>query len=176
MIIILGMAGAGKSTQCRMLVDAHAYQWLAVGALLRSLETGVARAEMMHGKVLDDDIVTPIVRSELIRLGDTPELLLDGCPRTVGQAEWLTTDSETPKVHKIIHMVIDDETALGRLMRRGREDDNEEAMRLRFAGYHRDIGHVLDVFRGAGIEVCEVNAAQDELAVFNEIKACLHEA
>lgn len=169
MIIILGMAGAGKSTQCRKLMTNGAYQWLAVGELLRTLETGMARAEMMHGHVLNDDIVTPIVRAELIRMGDNPEILLDGCPRTIGQAQWLTTDVETPKVSKIIHMVVDDETALNRLMHRGREDDTEDAMRLRFAGYHRDIGHVLDVFRSAGVMVCEVDASQEENRVYEEI-------
>jgi adenylate kinase len=133
----------------------------------------MARAEMMHGKVLNDEIVTPIVRAELIRMGDTPELLLDGCPRTVGQAQWLTTDTELPSVNKIIHMVIDDETALRRLLQRGREDDNEEAMRHRFAGYHRDIGHVLDVFRSAGVAVHDIDATQDEAKVHEQIRAAL---
>jgi adenylate kinase len=173
MIIILGMAGAGKSTQCRMLLASGAYQWLAVGELLRSLETGTNRAEMMHGKVLNDDIVTPIVRAEMIRLGDSPELLLDGCPRTIGQAQWLTSDKQTPKVRKILHLVVNDETALERLMKRGREDDNEEAMRLRFAGYHRDIGLVLDVFRSAGIPVYEFDANQDETMIYEDIRKVL---
>lgn len=173
MIIILGMAGAGKSTQCRKLVVGGAYQWLAVGELLRSIETGDRRAEMMTGKVLDDSIVTPLVRSEMLRMTDEPEILLDGCPRTVGQAEWLTSDAETPKVRKIIHMVIDDETALGRLMKRGREDDGEAAMRVRFAGYHRDIAPVLDVFRSAGVEVVDIDACASEQDVYEQIARAL---
>ena len=173
MIIILGMAGAGKSTQCRKLSKDGSYSWLAVGELLRSLETGEGRAEMMHGKVLNDDIVTPIVRAELLKLGDSPELLLDGCPRTVGQAEWLVSDQETPKVHRIIHLVIDNETAIKRLVQRGREDDTKSAMRHRFAGYHRDIGPVLSVFKNAGVEVSEIDATQDEDAVLAQIKKVL---
>ena len=173
MIIILGMAGAGKSTQCRKLLEAFDFQWLAVGELLRSIETGEDRAEMMHGKVLNDAVVTPIVRAEMIRMGDTPEILLDGCPRTIGQAEWLTTDTETPRVHAIVHIVVDDSVALERLVRRGREDDSEEAMKRRFAGYHRDIGPVLSVFKNVGIPVYEVNGSLDENAVFEQIKKVL---
>jgi adenylate kinase len=173
MIIILGMAGAGKSTQCRKLVADGSYQWLAVGELLRHTELGDQRAEMMTGKVLNDDIVTPLVRAEMLRMTDNPEILLDGCPRTTRQALWLTTDNETPKVRSIIHMIVDDETALERLMKRGREDDTEAAMRLRFEGYHRDIEPVLEIFRNAGIEVTEVNASNSEDTVFAEIEEVL---
>lgn len=173
MIIILGMAGAGKSTQCKKLLEVGDFQWLAVGELLRSLETGEDRAEMMHGKVLNDDIVTPVVRAEMIRMGDVPEVLLDGCPRTIGQAQWLTTDVEIPKVRMIIHIVIDDAIALERLLKRGREDDSEDAMKRRFAGYHRDIGPVLNIFQNVGIPVHEVNGSLDQDAVFEQITKVL---
>lgn len=173
MIIILGMAGAGKSTQCRKLIADNSYQWLAVGELLRSHETGEQRAEMMTGKVLDNSIVTPLVRAEMLRMTDTPEILLDGCPRTIEQAEWLATDTSTPRVRKVLHLVIDDELALSRLTTRGREDDTEAAMRLRFAGYHRDIGPVLDVFRRAGVEIHDIDATRSEQEVYEQIKEVL---
>jgi adenylate kinase family enzyme len=172
-IIILGMAGAGKSTQCRILCKSGDYQWMAVGEFLRSIETGDNRAEMMHGKVLNDAVVTPLVRAELLRMGDTPPILLDGCPRTVGQAKWLTTDKETPRVTDVVHLLVSDTVALGRLKKRGREDDTDSAMKLRFAGYHRDIGHVLDVFRAAGANIHEINADEEEATVAAEIKKVL---
>jgi UMP-CMP kinase len=173
MIIILGMAGAGKSTQCRKLIADNEYQWLAVGELLRSHETGEQRAEMMTGKVLDNSVVTPLVREEMLRMTDTPEILLDGCPRTIEQAQWLSTDQETPQVRKVLHLVIDDETALKRLIIRARKDNTESAMRLRFDGYHRDIGPVLEVFRNAGVEIHDIDATQSEEEVFEEIKRAL---
>ncbi len=173
MIIILGMAGAGKSTQCRHLeADGH-YQWFSVGQHLREIETGVQKAEMAHGKVLDDALVTPIVRDELARLGDTPEILLDGCPRTVGQAIWLASATETPHVKRVVHLVISDEVAMERLLKRGREDDSREAMMHRFAGYHRDIQPVLDEFRKMGITVDDVNAEKDEYEVLGQLKELL---
>lgn len=168
MIIIVGMAGAGKSTQCKRLAEEKSYQWLAVGDVLRARETGTDRAEMMSGKVLDDAIVTPIVEEELDRLGDDPEILLDGCPRTLGQAEWLASKVD-PKTRAVIHLVINDEEALKRLMLRGREDDNEAAMRLRFAGYHRDIAPVLGAFRIQSIPVFEIDANAEQGVVYNQI-------
>ena len=50
MIIILGMAGAGKSTQCRHLEADGKFQWFSVGQHLREVETGTQKAEMAHGK------------------------------------------------------------------------------------------------------------------------------
>jgi adenylate kinase family enzyme len=173
MIIILGMAGAGKSTQCRKLEQSGDFQWFSVGQLLRDIEQGEARAEMALGKVLDDTIVTPIVRDELNRLGDSPEILLDGCPRTVGQATWLAAADDTPFVRIVVHLVVDDATAMDRLLKRKREDDTESAMKLRFEGYHRDIGHVLAEFEQQNIRVVSVDASLSENDVFAELQKAL---
>jgi adenylate kinase len=124
---------------------------------------------MNQGKVLSDEIVTPLVREEIQHMGDNPEILLDGCPRTIGQATWLASAQETPLVRLVIHMVVDDETALRRLLSRGREDDTEDAMRVRFAGYHRDISAVLEEFRKKDIQIVEVNASLPEEEVFSQI-------
>jgi adenylate kinase len=176
-IIILGMAGAGKSTQCRRLERSGDYQWFSVGQLLRETEEGAERAEMAQGKVLDDAIVTPMVRSELIRRSDIPEVLLDGCPRTVGQAQWLAAADDTPPVRVVLHLVVQDDVAMGRLLLRQREDDTESAMKHRFAGYHRDISHVLDEFIKQRIEVIEIDASLSEGEVYTQIvEALQHEA
>lgn len=170
MIIILGMAGAGKSTQCHHLESSGMFQWFSVGQILRNIETGVQKAEMAYGKVLDDNLVTPIVRDELRRLGDSPEILLDGCPRTLGQAKWLASAIDTPRVRHVLHLVISNEVAMERLLKRGREDDTKEAMVRRFAGYHHDIQPVLDEFRKNDIPVVDINAEQDEYDVLAQIK------
>ena len=173
MIVVLGMAGAGKSTLCGKLVADGDYQWFALGEVLRARETGKDLAEMAQGKVLDDALVTPIVTAELNRLGDSPEILLDGCPRTVGQAKWLAAGLNTPKVSCLLHLVVDDNTAIKRLVLRGRADDTGQAMKLRFAGYHRDIELVLDEFRSKGVKICEVDASQDEHSIVDQAYKCL---
>jgi adenylate kinase family enzyme len=173
MVVILGMAGAGKSTLCKKLAPYGPYQWFALGEVLRARETGAALSEMVHGGVLDNGLVTPIVREELARLGDSPEVLLDGCPRTVEQAKWLALGDDTPAVRMVIHIVVDEQTAEVRLAARGRADDNLDAMRLRFAGYHRDIDSVLSEFGSAGIAVYEIDGAQEEQEVFEQAKGLL---
>ncbi len=173
MIIILGMAGAGKSTQCKKLEANGGYQWFSVGQHLREVEEGAEKAEMAQGKVLDDAIVTPIVRDKLRKMADNPEILLDGCPRTVGQARWLASAIETPNVRAVLHLVVDDKTAIERLLKRKREDDTEEAVKRRFEGYHRDIGLVLSEFEKQSIRIFEVDASRSEDQVFQELKEVL---
>jgi adenylate kinase len=173
MVVILGMAGAGKSTLCKKLAPVGPYQWFALGEVLRARETGEALAEMTHGGVLNNDLVTPIVKEELRRLGDSPEILLDGCPRTVEQAKWLAGAIYTPQVRMVIHIVVDEQTAENRLSVRGRADDTKDAMQVRFAGYHRDIDSVLNEFGSKGIAVYELDGALDENIVFEQAKGLL---
>lgn len=173
MIIILGMAGAGKSTQCKKLRDEYGYQWIAVGELLRSLKRSEEQqAEMMHGMILDDTVVQPLVESEISRLGDMPEIVLDGCPRTKLQAHWLVGQTIAP-VSCVIHLVVSDVEAARRLHVRGREDDSPEAVQKRFAGYHRDITGVLDEFIQRGVPVHAFDADQPEDEVYAAIVSTL---
>lgn len=174
MIIVLGMAGAGKSTLCERLANQNGYTWFSVGKYLRDHETGEQKAEMMRGKILDNSIVTPIVEKELNRLADSPEILLDGCPRTLEQALWLASQKTTPAVRCVLHFVVEDEEAIRRLMARGREDDNLEAMRLRIAGYHRDIGPVLAAFTDKNIPVVDIDANVTADAIFEQVVGVLH--
>lgn len=164
MIVFLGMAGSGKSTQCRRLSMELGLHWISIGEVLRQSEHGKSRDAMLHGLVLDDTIVMPIVEKELKRSGDTPEILLDGCPRTVAQARWLA-ESKDPSVRVVIHLVLDDEIALRRLLQRQREDDTEHSIRQRFAGYHRDIEAVLAEFQRVGcpIRAVRADATKDEV-------------
>jgi adenylate kinase family enzyme len=64
---------------------------------------------------------------------------------------------------------------MNRLVKRGREDDSEEAMRRRFAGYHRDIHPVLEEFQLKHVPVVEVDARGDEEEVYLHIKQLLSE-
>ena len=55
MIILMGVAGAGKSLQSRLLADEYGYAWISTGEILRVLITGKRRQEMLSGKLLSDD-------------------------------------------------------------------------------------------------------------------------
>ena len=85
MILLMGIAGSGKSMQGRLFADEQGFAWLSAGELLRILVTGKRRHEMLSGKLLDDKEMIKILDKvfDLINLQD--EFVLDGFPRTVVQ-------------------------------------------------------------------------------------------
>ena len=89
MIILVGVAGSGKSTQSKLLCDYSSLQKLSVGELLRNNLSDDHKQDMLAGKVLADKEVIGYLEKELNERGDDPELILDGFPRSVGQANWL---------------------------------------------------------------------------------------
>jgi len=89
MIILTGVAGAGKSMQGKMFADEHGYAWISTGEILRVLVTGKRRQEMLEGKLLSDDEVITILDSVLNLIDSKQEFVLDGFPRTINQANWL---------------------------------------------------------------------------------------
>ncbi len=91
--ILLGPPGSGKGTQAKRLVEHFALSHLSTGDILRdavSKETELglrAKAIMASGKLVDDDTVNGLVFARL--QDETRDVLFDGYPRTVQQAEAL---------------------------------------------------------------------------------------
>ncbi|HEV2005668.1 MAG TPA: nucleoside monophosphate kinase [Candidatus Limnocylindrales bacterium] len=91
-VVLLGAPGAGKGTQAPILAACLKAPILASGELLRSVvasgsELGrQVQATMLSGELVDDDTIVRIFLDRL-RGPDTPKgAILDGFPRTRGQA------------------------------------------------------------------------------------------
>ena len=93
--ILLGAPGSGKGTQAKRLVEKRALSHLSTGDILRDAvskgtEIGLrAKAIMASGKLVDDDTVNGLVFARL--QSETSDVLFDGYPRTLQQAESLET-------------------------------------------------------------------------------------
>ena len=172
----MGVAGAGKSVQGRLLADEAGYPWLSTGELLRVLITGKRRQEMLEGKLLSDEEVINVVNTVLGIINTDDEFVLDGFPRTIDQAEWILHQVEKGRLHLtgIFHLIAPEEVVLKRLSARGRQDDNEEAIAKRFEEYKATTLPIIQHFQQENIPVHDIDATTDPMAVHLEIMDHLH--
>ena len=177
MIIFMGVAGSGKSIQGRMLADEKALPWLSTGEFLRMLVAGEKRRDMIAGKLLDDKEIINLVQKIFQIVDSSKEFVLDGFPRTTAQAEWLLSQVKHGqlKVTAVIHLVASEEAVMERLLSRGRQDDNEEAVRERFNEYEQAAKPIIKEFRDAGVAVFDINGEQVVKDVHEDIKEALAE-
>ena len=93
--MLLGPPGAGKGTQATHLQRAWGIPHISTGAMLRDavrLQTPLGQeveAVMASGGLIDDRLITDIVRERLRETDCRNGFLLDGFPRTVPQARAL---------------------------------------------------------------------------------------
>lgn len=94
-ILLLGAPGVGKGTQAKALVKAWGIPQISTGDLLRSnVERGTERGlQAKHlidqGILVPDDLVNQMVADRLKQPDTVSGYILDGFPRTLGQANWL---------------------------------------------------------------------------------------
>jgi adenylate kinase len=170
-ILLMGVAGAGKSMQGRILADEHGYAWVSTGEILRVLVTGKRRQEMLKGKLLSDEEIIAVL-DKVFELIDThQEFVLDGFPRTIPQADWLTDQVKEGRFELscVINISASEDEIRRRLTARGRPDDNPEAIRNRLDEYERVTRPILEHFREEGIPVHDIDGNREPRAVHDEI-------
>lgn len=121
--ILLGPPGAGKGTQARMLEERFGLVQLSTGDLLRAAvkagtEAGrAARAVMESGGLVSDEIVLAILRDRLAEPDVRRGVILDGFPRTTGQAAALDRLLEDggQKITAAVSLEVDDAAMVGRI-------------------------------------------------------------
>ncbi len=93
-ILLLGAPGVGKGTQAKELVKLWNIPQISTGDLLRanvaqSTPLGKAAKEIMgRGELVPDSLVNEMVAIRLLEPDTARGYILDGFPRTLGQAHW----------------------------------------------------------------------------------------
>ncbi len=100
-ILLLGAPGVGKGTQAKEIVAAWGIPQISTGDILRANVSGgaelgkKAKAIMDRGELVSDDLVNDMVADRLQQPDTASGYILDGFPRTLGQAEWLDSHLAT---------------------------------------------------------------------------------
>ncbi len=95
-VVLLGPPASGKGTHGRRLARTLRLDYLSTGALLReNMEDGTplghaARPILAGGGYLPDDLMCPIIGDWITNNPDSDGWVLDGFPRSLPQAEYLS--------------------------------------------------------------------------------------
>jgi adenylate kinase len=152
-IILLGPPGAGKGTQAVRLVERFGIPQLSTGDMLRAaVAAGTpigrkAKEIMDRGDLVSDDVVVGIVEERISRDDAKDGFILDGFPRTVGQAEAFDAmlGRHGLKLDGVIEFKVDEGALIKRIETRAadtkargepiRNDDNPEVFKTRLEAY-----------------------------------------
>lgn len=185
-LIFLGAPGAGKGTQAEILSAKLSIPTISTGNILRAAikegtKTGLeAKSYMDAGKLVPDSVIIGIVSQRLEQPDCAHGFILDGVPRTIGQAEAL--DKAGVRFDHVVSIEISDEEIEARMEGRRvcskcgapyhikakppkqegvcdscggpvvqRDDDKPETVRGRLAVYHSETEPLKDYYKEKGI-------------------------
>jgi adenylate kinase len=121
--VFLGLPGAGKGTQARVLSERLGIPQVSTGDILRDhVQEGTslgieARTYMDRGEYVPDDLVVRMVEERLREADASKGFILDGFPRTVPQAlalERVLDQAGTP-LDAVVRFTISDPIAVRRI-------------------------------------------------------------
>ena len=121
-VILFGSPGSGKGTQAKLLQDCFQWPHISTGDMLRRHvaardEIGVQVEQLMKaGKLVPDELVNDMVQLRLNEADCRSGAILDGYPRTVGQAGVLL--QIVGQCHcrpAVVHLVVDHGRIVARL-------------------------------------------------------------
>lgn len=159
MIIFFGPAGAGKSMQGQILAARMGWRWLSAGQILRDTHDPEIVQTMHEGKLVPHESITRIMGEAISKSGDIDQIILDGFPRELQQAEWLV-QSKTDHgrdIGLVVVLEVPRDELLKRLAIRGRADDTPEAIDQRLTIYRQEMYPILGLFTEQHIPVVHID-------------------
>lgn len=186
-IILLGPPGAGKGTQATHICEKFSIPQISTGDMLRAaVKAGTplgveAKKVMDHGGLVSDDIIIGLVKERIQESDCENGYLLDGFPRTIGQADALK--AEGVAIDHVIEIQVPNEDIVARMSGRRvhlasgrtyhiifnppkvegkddqtgepltqRADDLEEIVRDRLGIYHEQTQPLVDYYSDDALE------------------------
>jgi len=152
-VILLGPPGCGKGTQAKRIEKAKGLVQLSTGDMLRGeiaeeTEVGVQVKEIMNGgQLVSDEIIIGLIAKRIDETDCKGGFVLDGFPRTLGQADALSImlEEKNLKIANVIELKVDDEAMISRITGRFTCDECG-------AGYHDEYSKP----RESGVcDICE---------------------
>lgn len=173
MIIFFGPAGAGKSIQGQMLSARHGWRWLSTGQMFRDTKDEAIHKILASGNLIDNETTYKVVQEALDNARDIDQLILDGFPRTLEQAEWMVESHESlgRKIESIIVLEVPESEIMRRLAIRGRKEDTPDVIANRMNIYRKEMYPILSYFAEQQIRIVHIDGTGTVGEVHDRIQA-----
>ncbi|GAA5146865.1 adenylate kinase [Pseudonocardia eucalypti] len=153
-LVLVGPPGAGKGTQAVRLAERLDVPHISTGDLFRAnlgqrTELGLAAQRYMDaGELVPDEVTVGMVRDRLADEDAAKGFILDGFPRTLTQADGLTSllTETSDELDAVVALDVPEETLIARLLGRGRDDDTEDVIRRRQEVYREETAPLLEYY------------------------------
>ncbi len=174
-LVLIGIQGAGKSTQGNLLSARYNIPYLSSGHIFREMakeKTKLGRwlkETLNAGILVPDDTTLEVVLTYLEKPEYSRGYILDGFPRTVVQAE-----AFNGSIDKVVYLDVSKGEALWRISGRNqeREDETLQAIRKRIESFFEFTLPVVDYYESIG-KLVRINGEESVEAVFQNIVATL---
>jgi len=203
-IVLLAPPGGGKGTQAQRLVERFGMTHISVGDVLReevrkgSDLGGQVKEIMEAGELVSDELVAEIIERRLAAGTNSGGFILDGYPRNVAQARFLSSITDQMQV-RVVNIAVAEDQVVKRLSGRRfcgkcgkiyniyfspsavpavcddcggeliqRADDTEKVISERLRVYSQQTRPLLDYYRSKG-SYFEVDGNWDPCDVHEEV-------
>lgn len=188
--VFYGPEGSGKGTQAKLLAEKLRLPVYTTGDFVREKAAedkgtlgDLCRKVLSEGTYLPDETVSQLISDKLQTDQSKKGFVLDGYPRTLGQAELLKSIMEEAgyKLNKFIYLNLPDDEAVVRLAKRKRTifggskilHDAPDRVKQRLEVYRKNERQVLEFYKKDN-SLLEVDALGSIDEVFTRILAGLH--
>lgn len=182
--ILIGPPGSGKTTQAKLLSEELDLSLIATGDLVRNAINNNYRnyKEIVDGgSLLPDAVVFEIIKEDIEKLDFNKGFIIEGFPRTVGQAKILDEylNNKKTAIDFVFYLQISKEELKKRILKRkytdksDRPDDDLEAFDKRLDIYFSESYPLYEYYTKRNL-LYEISATKSIEKVFSDILAIIN--
>ncbi|MBI51793.1 MAG: adenylate kinase [Chloroflexi bacterium] len=157
-VVLLGLIGAGKGTQAKMLVESNDFLHISTGDMFRDAVKNqtdlgkIVEGYMNDGALVPDEITIKMLLERLASSQSSNDLLLDGFPRTTAQCDALDNALVTNnlEIDCALNIDVDENILLDRIAKRAsienRQDDDPEIAKQRLENQRTTLQEVANYY------------------------------